>query len=109
MHDPDDPEIAVEVKEAATPLERAKGLLGAAEVGEGRGLLLRGRQVHTIGMSFPIDVVHLRADGRILKVKTLVPGRLGPLVLKGRWVLELDAGAAERIGLKAGGYLVRRQ
>jgi uncharacterized membrane protein (UPF0127 family) len=109
MRDPANPEIKVEVHEAATPLERAKGLLGATEVGEGRGLLLRGRQVHTIGMAFPIDVVHLRSDGRILKVKTVKPGRIGPLVARGRWILELDAGAAGRLGLKPGGYLVRER
>jgi uncharacterized protein len=108
MKDPDHPEISVEVYEAATPLERAHGLLGATEVGEGRGLLLRGRQVHTIGMSFPIDTVHLGADGRILRIRTLRPWRLGPMVLRARWVLELDAGAAERLGLRPGGYLVRQ-
>jgi uncharacterized protein len=107
MRDPDNPDIKLEVHEAATPLERARGLLGATEVGEGQALLLRGRQVHTIGMSFPIDVVHLRSDGRILKVKTINPGRLGPMVVRGRWVLELDAGAAGRLGLRPGGYLVR--
>jgi uncharacterized membrane protein (UPF0127 family) len=107
MRDPDHPDTSVEVHEAATPLERARGLLGATEVGERRGLLLRGRQIHTFGMSFPIDVVHLRNDGRILKVKTIKPWRIGPMVLRGRWVLELDAGAAHRLGLRSGGYLVR--
>lgn len=107
MKDPENPEISLEVYEAATPLERAHGLLGTTEVGEGRGLLLRGRQVHTIGMSFTIDAVHLGADGRILRIRTLKPWRLGPMVLKARWVLELDAGAAARLGLRTGGFLVR--
>ncbi|MEX2552538.1 MAG: DUF192 domain-containing protein [Actinomycetota bacterium] len=107
MKDPENPEISLEVHEAATPLERAHGLLGTTEVGKGRGLLLRGRQVHTIGMSFTIDAVHLGADGRILRIRTLKPWRLGPMVLKARWVLELDGGSAERLGLRAGGYLVR--
>jgi uncharacterized membrane protein (UPF0127 family) len=107
MRDPDNPGTRVEVHEASTRLERARGLLGATEVGEGRGLLLRGRQIHTFGMSIPIDVVHLRSDGRILKVRTLRPWRIGPMVIRGRWVLELDAGAAGRLGLRPGGYLVR--
>lgn len=106
MSDPDHPEIVVDVHEASTPLERAKGLLGSTEVGAGKGLLLRSKQVHTMGMSFTIDTVHLRRDGTVLKVTTLRPRRLGPLVPRARWVLELDEGEAERLGVRPGIRLI---
>lgn len=106
MSDPNHPEVVVDVHEAATPLERAKGLLGSPEVGAGKGLLLRSKQVHTIGMSFTIDTVHLRRDGTVLKVRTLKPRRLGPLVPRARWVLELDEGEAARLGIRPGIRLV---
>lgn len=106
MADPGRPGIWVEVSEARGFLGRAKGLLGSTEVGAGRGLLIRGKQVHTLGMRYPIDTVYLDAEGRILRIDTLKPGRVGPLVLPARWVLELDAGEAARLGIIAGGSLV---
>ena len=77
MKDPDHPEISVEVYEAATRLERAHGLLGVDQVGEGRGLLLRGRQVHTLGCRSPSIPFTCGADGRILRIRTLKPGAWG--------------------------------
>lgn len=58
--------------------------------------------VHTFGMSFPIDVLHLSQEGRVLRVRAaLVPGRIA-LVLGSAHVIELRAGAAQRLGLHAG-------
>jgi uncharacterized protein len=106
MTDPGRPEICLEVDEARGFLGRAKGLLGSSQVGAGRGLLIRGKQVHTLGMRYAIDTVYLDGGGRIIRIDTLAPGRVGPLVLPARWVLELDAGEADRLGIAAGGTLV---
>lgn len=106
MSDPQHPQVVVEVHEAATPMERARGLLGSSEVGSGKGLLLRSRQVHTFGMGFAIDTVHLAKDGTVLRIRTLPPWRLGTLVLRARWVLELDEGAAEQMGIRVGNKLL---
>jgi uncharacterized protein len=109
MSDPGRPEVRIDVAEARGFLGRARGLLGSSQVGTGRGLLIRGKQVHTVGMRYPIDIVYLDAKGRILRVQTLKPGRVGPLVLPARWVVELDAGEAGRLGIAVGGTLVLRQ
>ncbi len=106
MTDPGRPEICVEVAEPRGFLGRAKGLLGSSEVGAGRGLLIRAKQVHTLGMRYAIDTVYLDAGGRIIRIDTLEPGRVGPLVFPARWVLELDAGEAERLGIAPGGTLI---
>ncbi|MGQ0680601.1 MAG: DUF192 domain-containing protein [Actinomycetota bacterium] len=107
MSDPANPRVVVEVYEADGPFERARGLLDATEVGFGRGLLLRGKQVHTIGMQFTIDAVYLRRDGTVLKIKTLKPWRFSPVLLSARWILELDGGSAAALGIRVGGKLVR--
>lgn len=101
------PWVTIDVWEARGILERTHGLIDAPGVGSGRGLLLRSRQVHTLGMTFPIDTVYIRSDGTVLKVKTLPPWRIGPLVLRARWVMEMDAGEAQRRGIVPGTRLVR--
>jgi uncharacterized protein len=75
---------------------RLKGLLGRSEFPRGAGLLItRCTSVHTLGMAFPIDVLHLDKHGRVKRVvPNLPPGRLGPWVPGGATVLELPAGAA---------------
>ena len=60
------------------------------------------RQVHTLGMGYAIDVLHLDADGVILQRQTLAPWRLGRWVAGAAGVLELAAGEATRLGLAPG-------
>ena len=85
-------------------LDRARGLLGRSALAPGEGLILRPcNAVHTVGMTFPIDVVHLGADSRVLRiVADLRPWRLGPLVRGSRVVVELPAGIVRATGTKVG-------
>lgn len=101
------PWVAINAWEAKGFLERTHGLLDVPAVGSGRGLLLRARQVHTLGMTFAIDTVYLKGDGTVLKVKRLNPWRIGPFVPRARWVVEMDAGEAARLGIAPGSRLVR--
>lgn len=96
------PGASIEVIAPRGPLARMRGLLGADRLEAGRGLLLRAKQVHTIGMHFAIDAVYLSKECSVLRVETLEPGRIGPFVLTARWVLELAAGEARRLGLRPG-------
>ncbi len=95
----------MDVTLATTPLARLRGLIGRREP---RPLLLApARSVHTCFMRFPIDVVFLDADLRVLRVaRELPPWRLAS-ARGARAVLELPAGAAA--GLKAGGRLALRR
>ncbi|MGH7426619.1 MAG: DUF192 domain-containing protein [Candidatus Methylomirabilales bacterium] len=101
--------VLIEVDEPRGPLRRMRGLLGAADLPAGYGMLLRARHVHTIGMSFAIDAVYLSKQGSVLRVTTLPPGSIGPLVLSARFVLELKAGEAHRLGISTGTMLVREE
>lgn len=89
------------VELATTNRQRRKGLLGRDGL-EGGLWLEPCRQVHTLRMRFPIDVAYVDRDGRVLAVRTLPPGRVGPLLLRSRSILEAEAGAFERWGLAAG-------
>lgn len=54
---------------------RARGLIAYPRLRLGEGLWLRPcRAVHAWGMSYPLDVVFLDADQRIVKIGVLRPG-----------------------------------
>src|SRR5687767_13969644 len=85
------------------PLGRAKGLLGTkVPPPPARGVLLNGSQIHTIGMRYAIDVVHLDRAGKVITIKTIQPYRLGRRERGTRRVLELAGGEATRVGLREG-------
>lgn len=94
------------VCERATIADRAvtrmRGLLGRRALPSGEGLLLRpAASIHTAFMQFPIDVVFLDGDLRVLKlVQRLKPWRTAS-ARSAKSVLELAAGESARreIGL----------
>ena len=92
---------------AETPAARRRGLLGTESLPDGRGLvMIPCRHIHTIGMKYAIDVAFVDASWTVRRVvHNLKPGRLSPLVLKGRVVLELPAGKAEETGTEKGDLL----
>ncbi|HLI56300.1 MAG TPA: DUF192 domain-containing protein [Actinomycetota bacterium] len=97
----------VQLLEARGMLAGMQGLLGQSGLPPATGLLLKTKEVHTIGMRFAIDTVYLAKDGRVLRVDTMPPGRIGPVMLKARWILELAAGEAQRLGIAPGTTLQR--
>ena len=88
------------------PVARMRGLLGRSDLPRGEGILLRpAGSIHTFFMRFPIDVVFLDADDRVLKVVPhLAPWRAAG-VKGARSVLELAAGEADARGIRAGSAL----
>ena len=80
---------------------RARGLLGRDDI-PGALLLTPAISVHTVRMRFAIDVAYLDRRLTVLAVRTMPPGRLGLPRLRSRHVLEAEAGAMERWGLRAG-------
>ncbi|MET8855226.1 DUF192 domain-containing protein [Streptomyces sp. NPDC004579] len=86
---------------AATARARRRGLLGRSGI-EGALLLAPASSVHTMGMRFAIDVAYLDRSSRVLAVRTMRPGRLGLPRPRARRVLEAEAGAMERWGVRRG-------
>jgi uncharacterized membrane protein (UPF0127 family) len=91
--------VLIEV--ASTRRARGRGLLGRDGI-DGALWLPGVRSVHTVGMRFAIDVAWLDADGRVLRVRTVRPGRATGWVRSAAGVLEAEAGALARWGLTAG-------
>jgi hypothetical protein len=90
-----------EVAESARA--RMKGLLGRRGLGPGHGMLINpAPSVMTFFMRFPIDVVFLDRDRKIVGIShTLVPWRVAG-ARHAVAALELPAGTAEACGLQLG-------
>jgi uncharacterized membrane protein (UPF0127 family) len=91
--------IAARVIVAKTFLSRFIGLLRATEMTDHDGLWLQpGGSVHTFAMQFPIDVLFLDREGRVLLYRHAVkPWRVALAPPKTRYVLELAAGRVRKL------------
>lgn len=96
-----EPPRPVPLEIAASYRARTRGLLGRDGL-TGALLLTPATSVHTVRMRFAIDVAYLDRRLRVLAVRTMPPGRLGRPRLRARHVLEAEAGAMERWGLRRG-------
>lgn len=94
-------QVGIPVEIAASYRARARGLLGRDGI-EGALLLTPASGVHTFRMRFAIDVAYLSRDFTVLAVRTMRPGRLGRPRFRARHVLEAEAGAMARWGLRPG-------
>jgi uncharacterized membrane protein (UPF0127 family) len=92
---------------AETFSQRSRGLLGRSSY-EGAMILPRTRSVHTFGMKFAIDVAVCDRELIVLMVATLRPYRMTFPRRGGRSVVEAEAGAFERWGLRVGDHLELR-
>src|SRR5438093_7704098 len=98
--------VASRLRCADTHWTRLFGLLGTRELPSGEGLWLkRSRQVHMIGMRYPMDVAFLEDELQILRTSSaLRPGKVSPGVGAGRTAPGLRAGliavTASRLGVR---------
>jgi uncharacterized membrane protein (UPF0127 family) len=104
---PDGTVVCAECRVARSFFARLRGLMAAARLPAGSGLLLpRTRSVHTHFMRFPIDVVFLDADNRIVSITASLRPWRAAASKRARAVLELAANECERLGLREGDVLV---
>jgi uncharacterized protein len=103
-----DGDVLASAEVARTRRERVRGLLGRDGI-DGALVLRPCRHVHTIGMRFPLDVAFCDHDGRVVRTCTLARWRLSPIVRRAAWVVEANAGAFGRWGLRAGDTLEVRE
>src|SRR5262245_24421079 len=91
---------------AETRRERRRGLLGRDGLDDGEALMLIPcMAVHTAFMRFPIDVIFVDGDGRVVrKVSHLKPWRMA-MCASGRSVIELPAGRLEKSPVNIGDRL----
>jgi uncharacterized membrane protein (UPF0127 family) len=93
------PQIELAVDRAS----RKRGLLGRDGLALGDGLVIAPTNaVHTFFMRFPIDIVFVAKDGRVLKVSRAVPAWRMAAAWRAYAVVELAAGGAEFCQLTVG-------
>ena len=96
-----DGDVLASAEVARRMRERTQGLLGRDAV-TGALVLRPCRQVHTIGMRFPIDVAFCDRDGVVLRTVTVAPWRVTRVVWRSGFVVEAAAGSFDRWHLRAG-------
>ena len=99
-----DGEVLASLEVADSRRARSRGLLGRSGV-EGALLLRPCRSVHSLGMQFSIDVAFCDDNLQVLRVVTLPRHRLTRPVWRSRVVIEAEAGAFARWGLRPGDVL----
>jgi len=79
--------------------DRLRGLSGLEKLGRDEGFLIaNATSVHTVGMRFPILIVRLDAEFRVVDVRRVHPRRFVPSIRRARHVLECHEGADVRVG-----------
>ena len=99
-----DGEVLASLEVAESYGDRFRGLLGRRGI-EGALLIPGVKSVHTIGMRFPLDVAHCDRDLVVVRTCTMRRHRVGRPVLRARSVIEAEAGAFARWGLRPGDAL----
>lgn len=99
--------LAERVTSANTFFGRFRGLMGRAELPTGHGLLLDGdNSIHTFFMRFPIDVVFLDRQRRVVHLMHRVaPWRISKIIWRARAVLELPPGTLASTDTRVGDLL----
>jgi hypothetical protein len=99
--------IGNRIQIADTSLSRMVGLLGRRGVDAGGGLWINPSSgIHTFFMRFPIDVIGLDKNMRVIKLwNGLVPWRITSISLQLRSVIELSTGRIAECGVQLGDVL----
>ena len=102
-------EFAFDIEVADDPAERSTGLMFRKSMPDDRGMLfvfpqeVRGAfwMMNTI---LPLDIIYIRADGTVDSIVRGEPFSLAPLRSRGmiRYVFEVNAGMAEKTGIRPG-------
>jgi len=98
--------VATTLEAAFDSASRKRGLLGRDGLPAGHALVIApSNMVHTFFMRFPIDILVVAKDGRVVKARADVPARRIVGALRGFAVVEMAAGELARSGTAAGDRL----
>jgi uncharacterized membrane protein (UPF0127 family) len=95
------------IQVADTAVRRVKGLLGRECLEDGQGLLFKScSSLHTLFMRFPIDIVFMDKQGKVLKIrKGVKPFKFVAAPLRAYYALELPTNAVAKSETKVGDRL----
>lgn len=94
---------------AATFLTRGKGLMFASSLLQGGGLVIEPcNSIHMFFMRFPLDVLFLDAQERVVFMyRGIKPWRVGRVVRGAKVAIELPAGTIDETGTQLGDKITR--
>lgn len=100
-------EIPLKAELADSFFKRFKGLMFRKSMASDSALLLSPcNAIHTFSMRFPIDVVYLDSDARVVHIeKSMQPNKVGKSIKTALSVLELNIDMVEKLSLKSGDLL----
>jgi uncharacterized membrane protein (UPF0127 family) len=105
------PRRLCKAKVANTFFSRFRGLMLKSGLAEDEGLLIEysrhlgSKSVHGFFMRFPLDLVFIDSEKRVVEIAGLRPWRVYNPKAECRWVLELNFGFSETQGIKVGDVL----
>lgn len=84
--------ILNDLRTATTFLSRFRGLMGAPSIPENVGLMIKPcNSVHCFFMKFPIDVIFLDKENRVVHIaESMKPGSVSPIVKGAKCVIEAN-------------------
>lgn len=83
--------LSLNVKAADTIFSRLKGFIGRFKLRSDEGIwVVPSRGVHTLGLFFPLDLIYLDENHRVIHLVEYFPSfRIGPIKTQAESVLEL--------------------
>jgi hypothetical protein len=102
--------VAHEVRLARSPWARGLGLMGHPGLSPGQALILQPESsIHMFFMRFPLDVLFLDKDNRVLFLYEALPAwRVSRMVRGSKRVVEMPAGSIAASGTQVGDQLALR-
>jgi protein-S-isoprenylcysteine O-methyltransferase Ste14/uncharacterized membrane protein (UPF0127 family) len=99
--------LGFRVSRAGNPLTRLAGLLGTRRPDRQMALyILPCAGIHTFGMKYPLDIVFLGAEGRVVKlIRHLAPNKMTGTVPSAKSALEFPAGTIAEGEIRIGDRL----
>jgi len=100
--------IAEEYICADSLLKRLKGLLGTKALKTGQALILDPcNSIHTFFMKYPIDVIFVNRDNKVVKIITSIPPfRLTGIYFSASYAIELPANTIKPTEISLGDSLL---
>lgn len=98
--------LAENTQMADSFFKRLKGLLGTDGIESGSAMVLKPcNSVHTIGMRYPIDVIFVDGNNKVLKLVSHLPALRFAFCSEASYVVELKAGVIDARSLRIGNEL----
>lgn len=87
--------IAANARRADNFISRLKGLLGTSSLPPGEALIIHPcSSIHTFGMNYPIDIIFLDKQDKVVKIVMGIPSGRVSLCNGANYVVELPSGVA---------------